>query len=142
MKTEAKLIEHLVEQTKNHWEKAEQPYLLSLVATDLRDEGVDYVAILKDERLKSFIQRVADQGAFKFVEHPSQRAKIGLIPNDKEFSFDSDKKSEEASDKPRLRVHGDQAVTSFLHALSRLPDSLLDEVIIPTKVLVKLLSRR
>jgi hypothetical protein len=142
VKTEAKLIDHLVEETKKHWDKEEQPYLLSLVATDLRDEGVNYAAILKDERLKSFIKRIADQGAFKFVEHPSQRAKIGLIPNDKEFSFSADERGEEASDKSLPRAHGDQAVISFLRALSRLPDALLDEVVIPTKVLVKLLSRR
>lgn len=145
MLDEQGLIAHLKQKTQERWDADEQPYLISLIASDLITIGEDYRTILGEERLKPFVKRVEEAGAFRVVEHPSQLAKVGLVPADKEFEFGVEEglaentQLRESTNRSNTR---EQAVVGFLKALSRLPDSALDEVVIPTKVLVRLLSKK
>ncbi|MDK2761938.1 MAG: hypothetical protein KYX64_11345 [Sphingopyxis sp.] len=138
------LIEFLRQRAQERWDTDEKPYPLSLVSTELARQGVDYRTILSDERLKSFVKRIPESSGFKVVEHPLQRAKIGLIPSDQVFSFEDeqDDPSSAVASKTRAPTDREQVVISFLRALARLPDSTLDEVVIPTKVLVRLLTKK
>ena len=142
---EAGLVDFLAEQAQRQWDEDEQPYLLSLVATDLKLQQVDYRAILGDERLKAFIERTVKDGRYKLVAHPQQKAKVGIIPADKEFAFSPVVSSQTAAE---IDVYGErpssreQVVLGFLRALARLPDSDLEGVVLPAKVLAKLIGRR
>lgn len=141
--TEDGLQAFLREHAGEHWTADQKPFLLSLVATKLREQGQDYKNVLGEERLKSFVKRTEEAGGYRLVEHPTQKAKLGIVPSDVEFQFDETLESERPDRAARHGIHQrDRVLIDFLRALGRLPDELLDNVHIPTKVLVKLLTRR
>ena len=85
MDTPEELISFLSERSREEWEKNSFPYLLARVGPDLRDRGEDYRLIIGEDRtLKQF---VAASDQLKLVQHPRQKAKIGIIPAQEEFEF-------------------------------------------------------
>lgn len=142
---ENQLIEFLRSRAQERWEAEHQPYLLSLVATDLRSQEKDYHEAIGEERLKAFVKRTGENGGYTLVEHPVQRPKVGVVPSGVEFSFDDIDESQRldvASGNCGTINERERVVLLFLRALSRLPDPLLDEISISTKVLVRLLTHR
>ncbi len=139
--TEDGLKAFLMARTQSHWDEYQQPYFLSRAATDIKAQGIDYRDILKDEKLKEFSRRVRIEDGFRLVEHPSQKAKVGLVPTDIAFQFPVEVDDAQQGGSPQNRVHG-QTLLDFLHALSRLPPEDLDAVVLPTRVLVKLATKR
>lgn len=139
---EKDLVNFLEKKAKEAWSGHGQPYLISSVAADFKAEcGVDYKDILGPERLKSAVSRLGQGSDFKVVFHPSQRAKIGIIPNAAEFSFREDvSKDGGDAEKKRAAGHRQRIVLSFLDLLHGLPKEELESVNIPTNVLVKLLK--
>ncbi len=137
--TEKELQEFLGKKAQEHWHESSGPYLLSQVHDDLKDEDSDYKSIIKDEKLKEFAKRTQAEKLYKLVEHPHQRAKVGIVPYDEEFSFPHDQTDDAQG------VHDSErgeALFAFLRALSKLPKEDLDAVVIPTRVLVKLSGRK
>jgi hypothetical protein len=135
----------IVERTKAHWEESRSPYLLSNISPELKARGVDYRAVLGEQKLKDFVHANAGLD-FKVISHPAQRAKIGLIPAGEEYDFltvETDA-AEGPIEAPRKSVGGSRvgAMVSFLRALSHLTDEELDQIVIPTRVLVKLVARQ
>lgn len=139
--TEDGIIAFLKAQTRAHWDEAAQPYYLSRAASDLKEEGVSYKDILKEEKLKEFSKRSAGVNSFRFVEHPTQKAKVGLVPPDEAFEFEADAHEARSEPPAHGRPQG-QLLLDFLHALSRLSAEELDAVVLPTRVLVKLAARK
>lgn len=142
VQTEQELVEFLADRAASRWENG-LPYFLSLIATDLKERDLDYRPIIGEERLKSFVKRVASDGGFKIIEHPTQRAKVAIVPKEADFEF------EDANPVPLPpksiddKSFNDAAtLLAFFRSLSRLPDSALDAIHIPTKVIVRLLTRR
>lgn len=128
------------------WDNDSPPYLLSNLPSDLKPEGVDYREILGEEKLKAFAKRTEGAETYKLVEHPTQKAKIGLVPSNSNFEFLVDETLNEEPDintaqRPK-RSEGTRAVLDFLHTLSKLTDDELNQIIIPTKIWVKLITRR
>lgn len=125
------------------WEGKQAPYFLSALAPDFERDGHNYKDIIRDERLKSAVKRLSEIYNFAVVEHPTQRAKIGVIPKGQEFSFEVDHAStprETFDSMSDSNGHRQKIVIEFFEALGRLPPDLLDEVVIPTKVLIRLLA--
>jgi hypothetical protein len=141
--TEDDIQRVLSEKTKERWEAEQRPYLLSYVGLDMKINGIDYRAILGEERVKGFVQRTQDAGGYRLVAHPSQKAKIGIVPAGVDFSFAETSEADgKRIGKPVEPPRHERAVTAFLRALSRLPDKDQDAVIIPVRVLTKLLGFR
>lgn len=144
MSEAAKIIEFL----KARAEEAsaeDDVYLLSDAGPDMVEDGIDYRAILAGERLKAFVERTAPDGGYRLVQHPRQRAKLGLVPAGKDFEFKDEPDAEvgtEAAPRESVRSAKGAALFSFLYALSKLQPEEIDGVVIPTRVLVKLALRK
>lgn len=143
-KTEEGFKAFLAARADFFWKNGEQPYHLSLVAGDLKAEGVNYKDILGDEKLKAFVARTSDENGYRLVEHPLKKPKIGIVPADAKFEFTDIPPLPRSSPNPKLLAPSsqDRAVLDFLQVLSKLDDADLDTVIIPTRVFVKLLGRK
>lgn len=130
-----KKIELIVE---NKWEQDKQPVLLSYLGTKLFEEGFDYKAILNGSTLTALIRLETDK--FKKVVHPLQRAKTGVIPANKSYEFPSvEEESVTEARRPSV-FEARNALYRFIHELSKLDDTEIDSVIIPTRVLIKLME--
>lgn len=141
--TEDDIQRVLGEKAKERWETEQRPYLLSDVGMDMKINGIEYRAILGEERVKGFVQRTQDAGGYRLVAHPSQKAKIGIVPAGVDFSFSEASGGDgERIRKPVEPPSHERAVIAFLRAISRLPDEDQDAVIIPVRVLTKLLGFR
>ena len=129
------------------WDDKQQPYLLARLSPDLIKVGVNYKEVLGEQRLKDFLRSAPDR--VKIVAHPSQKAKIGLIPSDKEFEYDvttppTDTKAP-ATSSPIEKGGGSRRryiVTNFLQLLAELDDADAAQVQIPTHILTKLMRDR
>jgi hypothetical protein len=143
--TEQELKEFLRKSVEEAWEARSEPYLLSFVANDLKKQNQDYrSAIPENERLKSFAERVeqADH-MFRVVRHPVQKAKVGLIPYDKEYAFPVQQSaSGGGSEIGRSRTKNETTLLAFFEALKDLPDDVLDDIHVPTKAIVLLLRKK
>lgn len=129
------------------WDDNQQPYLLARLSPDLAAKGINYKDVLGDQRLKEFVQSAPDR--IKVVAHPSQKAKIGLIPRDKDFEYDASPAPTERrrSTTPSFGARGSDLpprsiVVNFLQLLSVLDDADAAQVQIPTHILTKLLRDR
>lgn len=132
------------------WEQRREPYLLSFVATDLKDIGVDYQSVLLGEKLKAFVARTQGKTTYRVVQHPTQRAKVGLIPFDAHFDFQSEPKdsletagsqADTAHDPDeRSRPSRADTIVGFLRLLGQLPANELHSINIPVSALARLLK--
>lgn len=125
------------------WERNGAPYFLSALPPEFKLEGHDYKDVIGDERLKSAAKRLSERYGFKVVEHPTIKAKVGVIPKDQIFEFST----ERSEKKLPVRIEQDSVeerrriVLDFLELIGRLPPDLLSEVSIPAKVLSRLVTR-
>lgn len=126
------------------WDKSGQPYLLAYLSPELSDIGINYKDVLGGQRLKEFVESAPER--VKVVSHPVQKAKIGLIPPDKDFEYPLEPKS--ATGKTNSTpASGERSkggrrrfiVSNFLELLSELDDDDAAQVQIPTSILTKLL---
>lgn len=143
------LRDFIAEKAKERWKRLSEPFLLSQIPSALREEkGTDYKTILGEERLKSFVRETQAPEYYSFVEHPNQKAKVGVVPASVGFKFperealEDEKFKKPSSKPPRTRKEEIETIEAFLTLLSKLPDEDLEEVNIPTKVFVKLISQQ
>ncbi len=142
--TENDFKEFLRKSVEETWEATEEPYLLSFVADDLKKQGQDYKSALQDgERLKGFVKRVAQtEDVFTIVQHPSQLAKVGLVPHDKTYVFPIEARDEGKTGVSPSKSRNEAILVSFFHLLKDLPADILDDVHIPTRAIVELLRKK
>lgn len=116
------------------------PILLSSLPPMLEKEvsGTSYRDLLEGKSIKKFITETGENSGYKLVEHPTQKAKIGLIPADANFEFPSNQ-DETKKERPAERKIENAAIT-FFRALADLPDEDLEKISIPVSVIVKLLK--
>ncbi len=145
MKSTSDLLAFLKEKAEKNWKEQEQPYFLSMVSPELREMNIDYKSILGAERLKTFVQRMRSESGFKIVEHPTQKAKIAIIPSSENFEFEVDPKLNFTREAPlrdrRKSDNREEAVLSFLRLLGDLPKDDLDAINIPVRVLARLIRQ-
>jgi len=143
MTTAAQMIEFLRQKAGEAWADG-NPYFLSNAGPDLTVAEIPYRDILDGEKMKDFVVRTSGDAGYQLVQHPVQRAKLGLVPAGVSFAFE-----ERNEDADAATTIGDSAeprrgaqLLAFLDMLSRLPREDLDEIIIPTRVLVKLARKK
>lgn len=142
---ETPIVEFLAAKAKAAWDAPEdsRPYLLSFTGPDFHDAGIDYQTALCGERLKAFVERTEGENSYRVVKHPTQSAKIGLVPWGVDFQFEDAgapaSRTRDRQDRPMIRG---SILVEFLNALSILPESDLDGMVIPARVLVKLAKKK
>lgn len=138
----ARMIAFLKEKTDEAWAGG-GPYLLSNAGPELTLADIAYRDVLDGEKLKDFIVRTAGEGGYQLVQHPVQRAKLGLVPAGETFTFE-DPNEEIGSALLLGEADGRRGaqLLAFLDTISRLPREDQDEIVIPTRVLVKLARKK
>lgn len=70
------------------WATGARPVLLSNLPRSLEQSlGQDYKTVLADKSLKSFLQEHEQEAGVKLVQDPVHRARIGVIPEGRQFAF-------------------------------------------------------
>lgn len=129
--------EFIRKRARETWDERHTPYYLSYVATDLKKEGVDYRQLIGPLKLGQWASSTPLPGT-KVVTHPSQRAKIGFVPQDVEFEFvQQPEVATQPSDGSR---HQGRTLVRFVEGLAKLPDEALDQFQVPARTLVALLK--
>lgn len=130
----------LMDIAKAHWQANAQPILLSNLPPLLLSDFPDYKKSLGTNSLKQFILESAESSGYRLVEHPTQAAKIGLLPDAESFEFAASTVTQDiqATQNPRAN---EKALIEFLRALKTLPAKDIAEVHIPVSVLVGLLKK-
>lgn len=124
---------------KTKWEESEQPLLLSNLGLWLRQNVENYSQLLGEDNVRSFLASYPDH--FNVVKHPTQHAKIGVVPNDVEYEFDATSPVEVGANEDTSNLKRSRgAFYAFVRELSHLEPEEIESVIIPTKVIVKLLE--
>jgi len=130
---ENQLKTEIVQKVKIFWKNNQSPLLVSQLGGDYPKEEVRKAT--KGLSLVKWIKENQGELQLKVVVHPSQDQKIGLIPSSESFSYGEDVKSEKVSSNDK------ELTLAFLDLLkSRCNQQELDQIQIPTKILVRLLS--
>ncbi len=126
-------LQQLTEKVNTFWQSKEEPLLLSSFPMFWKKD--DYEGILDGKTLKQFLQ-ASSEGCFRIIEHPTQKAKVGLIPFNENYVF-----SEEIASKDNAQQYNKEKILlAFLNSLKDLSDKELDSINIPLSVMVKLLK--
>lgn len=141
------LLEVIKAKVADKWKADGNPLLTSFIGTQLSRDGINYREILEGGNLTEFIR--VNHDAFKIVKHPTQTAKIGVIPSSENYSFAYFENSDGISppsgsdymigDETRLRrTRG--AFYAFVRAVSELKHEEIASINIPMPVIVRLLE--
>jgi hypothetical protein len=113
------------------------------ISLDLMTEGVEYKKIIEPQTLKQFVNTISD---VRLVVHPTQKAKIGIVPANANFSFENGVSdtgktdSDQRSTKSQKQANPKFILIQFLQMLSKLDDETLNEVHIPVRVLARIVG--
>jgi len=126
------------------WDISNQPFMLSDLSPALARKGIDYRKVIGGQRLKGFLEGAREH--VKVVVHPTQDAKVGLIPPGETFEFPQESQSAPKS----TNAHRDRGgasrrkyiVLNFLELLAELDDESAGQVQLPTHVLMKLMREK
>lgn len=118
------------------WQAYRQPVLLSRLPKKLseRRPPIDYKLILGTGSLKSFIRDNAPAGGYRLVEHPTQRAKLGIVPASVDFEFPIE------LDTPTSEALSRQDIEGFTRVLRFLTPDELRCVSLPASLVLRLLD--
>lgn len=148
MATEQEVKTALKKIADAYWNEHKTPILLSQLPEKLKAEAPDYKAVLAGKSLKTFALAVGKDSGFKLIIHPSQPAKLGLMPADVDFEFPKEEATQQGVTPPTVGQEGtrdrgyrsQEPVLALLRALRALPPEELEKVVIPVSTLVKLLK--
>lgn len=129
----------IVELAKECWSQSSEPMLLSKLGLALKNGGFDYKSILLEQGLGNYISHEVDE--LRIIKHPSQYAKIGVIPSDAEYSYEDSvtPPTNAPTEQDKLRKSR-RAFYGFIEAISELPPEEIEAVNISTRVIVRLLE--
>ncbi|HEX8466737.1 MAG TPA: hypothetical protein VF620_02905 [Allosphingosinicella sp.] len=129
----------LRDRARETWEDRQIPYYLSIVATDLKRQGVNYHDFTGSLRLAQWAAK-EEVPATRLVAHPSIKAKVGFLPEEIEFDFENPPAPSQAATKTRSVSKRGHALVKFVESLAAMPETAMAELTIPAKVLVSLLK--
>lgn len=137
MSTNSELDNTLRDIATEYWATHNRPLLLSNLPPLIEEKLQDYKELLRGASLKGYIKGREGACGYKLIEHPMQKAKVGIIPSDIEYKF-----SPPPVDNPSVRKSKADpgAIISFLAELAKLPEAEVEKIDIPVSVLVKLLK--
>ncbi len=127
----------LRDRARETWNERKSPYYLSYVATDLKKNGVDYRDLVSPLKLSQWAasSEVPDT---VLVSHPTQRARIGFVPSDSGFEFETASDGESRPKGPNVRT---RSLVQFVQTLADLPEDAVADLSVPAKTLIALLQR-
>lgn len=138
--TPEELEEFLYQKAQEEWDKKSQPFFLAWVQPELEKISKDYKDAIPNQRLNEFVEGAV---SLKLVRHPTQFAKVGVIPSDKEFSFPISKKQADLPNSSSSKMPlSESALVSFVEAISKMPREELVDFKVPATLLVALLNRK
>ncbi len=119
------------------WQTYQQPVLLSRLPKKLSERlQADYKLILGTGSLKSFIRDSAHDRGYRLIEHPTQRAKLGIVPAGVDFEFPIE------SDTPTSEAVSRQDIEGFTRVLRFLTPDELRRVSLPASLVMRLLDTK
>jgi hypothetical protein len=123
---------------QENWSSSSHPILLASLPKRLEVIiGSDYRSLLADQSLKSFIRATEATGKYRLVQHPTQSAKVGLLPAEAVYEFPGDSGHLVA----RVDV-SPKDVEGFVRVLDSLTTEELRHVTLPATLVVRILSIR
>lgn len=137
-----KLTEIIKNIVDDNWLKTQEPVLLSQIPLLIEKQNEDYKSQLGGKSLQSFIKENGERD-YCLIRHQEQKAKIGLIPAGKTYSFPPNnttesKTTESKTTAPNKKDDGTNQAINLLMALSKIPNEDLEKINIPVSVIVKL----
>ena len=134
------LATFLAKRATEEWNSGKNPYLLSKVHPELKENLVDYREIIdQDTTLKQFAASIPN--LVKLVQHPEQRAKVGVVPPDVDFSFMPQSEMEPPDAAQRTRTQRGRNVphrtVQLLDLLAQLDDEDISKIEFPLSVLIR-----
>ncbi|MBB4732229.1 hypothetical protein [Xanthomonas arboricola] len=134
---EERLRAALRELAVQEWDESKRPVFLSHLPKILKDRfEIDYKIILGGRSVKQFILANSPDSGFKLVQHPGQRAKVGLVPSQADFAFPVDPIAV-----AEIKEITAQDVRGFLNILNNLPPEELARLQLPADIVVRLLKK-
>jgi hypothetical protein len=130
---ETSLDNYLKESVSENWEKTGEPFLLSSIGSKFTKEEIKKNT--GGLSITNWIRNNLDSLDLKIVSHPTKKEKIGLIPKNKNYSYETDEISV-----TRTNLTDRELTLSFIELLQKkCTPKELEEINLPLKVLVKLL---
>ena len=124
---------YLRESVSENWQKTGEPFLLSSIGSTFTKEEIKQNT--GGLSITNWIRNNLDSLDLKIVSHPTQKEKIGLIPKNEKFSYETDEISV-----TRTNLTDRELTLSFIELLQKkCTPKELEEINLPLKVLVKLL---
>lgn len=133
MLTEKELLQEITQKVSDFWSVNKSPFLVSQLGAN--HTKADIRAATKGIAIVRWIQENASKLKVKLIYHPTQKEKIGLIPANEVFEYENNiPKLTSPSNEKELTL-------AFLEMLkTKCTPQELDQIEIPTKILVKLLT--
>lgn len=124
---------YLKESVSKNWERTGEPFLLSSIGSKFNKEEIkQHTGGLS---ITNWIRNNLDSLELKLISHPTQKEKIGLIPKNEKFSYETDEISTTSTN-----LTDRELTLSFIELLQKkCTPKELEEINLPLKVLVKLL---
>ena len=133
-----KLVQLLEEIAKNQWDNNQSPILLSNLPPLILSKNPNFKSELNGLSLKSFISKEEASHAFKLIQHPEQKEKLGIIPKIRDYKFpDSPIEPKQISDSIEKDKSSEKTLLDFLKLLKKLPSEDLHQIELPISILVK-----
>lgn len=135
--------ENLMDAVVEMWNCHRRPLLLSQIPSQLKLEK-PVKEVLEGLSLKEYLDELIDGGApIKYVRHPTQKAKIGLIPSEEDYSY---QKEEPSSTKHFKNKYGDDAfsreeIRGILKFLGTISSEDREKIFFSAEVLQNLLKK-
>uniref|UniRef100_UPI003F49308E hypothetical protein n=1 Tax=Acinetobacter soli TaxID=487316 RepID=UPI003F49308E len=124
---------YLKESVSENWKKTGEPFLLSSIGSTFTKEEIKQNT--GGLSITNWIRNNLDSLDLKIVSHPTQKAKIGLIPKNEKYSYETNEISV-----IRTNLTDRELTLSFIELLQKkCTPKELEEINLPLKVLVKLL---
>lgn len=132
-------IEFLKARARESWDSRRTPYYLSYIAIDLKKQDVDYRRFTRPLKLVQWLSanKVPET---RLVSHPTQKAKVGLIPENAEFDFLTDVDAGAGTTKIKTAAYRAQSLIKFVESLKDLPEDVAKDFNVPANVLIAILK--
>lgn len=129
-------LRHLAEE---HWKAKGQPILLSNLPKKIEELiKADYKEILGQVSLKNYIKESGLRNNYRLVEHPTQKAKLGIVPADVVFEF-----ADTPTSSSFIQAEVSKSdIDGFVRVLRSLTPDELRQVSLPANLVVRLLDSK
>ena len=116
--------------------------LLADVPSELKEhKQPNYRDILGEKRLKAFATETQGADGYRLIQHPNQKAKLGLVPYDEDFVFPDTEADDPAPKRPKhLPSNTRRTTLEFLSIVNSLTEKEQSEIVIPARIVAKLLA--